>query len=71
MPLDTHDQPNRPAFQVPQFTIRLIAINFKLGINSGVRELIDAQFYGSFHLCEVKTSCLKNFAQFCQMRCQC
>jgi len=32
-------------------------------------ELIDAQFYGSFHLCNVKTSRLKNFAQFCQVRC--
>ena len=38
---------------------------------SGIRELIDAQFYGCFHLCKIKIYRLKNFAQFCQMRCQC
>jgi len=29
---------------------------------------IDAQFYGSFYLCKVKTSRLKNFAELCQVR---
>ena len=55
----------------PEFTIKLFIISFKLGFSSGIRELIDAQFYGSFHLCKVKISCLKNLAQFCQVRCQC
>ena len=36
-----------------------------------VMEHTDAQFYGSFYLCKVKTSLVKNFAQFCQVRCQC
>ena len=68
----THtSQPNHPAFQVPQFAIKLFAISLKLGFSSGIRELIDAQFYGSLHLCKVKISHLKNFAQFCQVRCQC
>ena len=53
-----------------QFTIKLFAVSIKLGFSSGIREHIDAQFYGSFHLCKVKTSRLKNFAQFCQVRCQ-
>jgi len=50
------------------FTIKLFAIVIKLGFSSGIRELTDAQFYGSFHLCKVKTSRLKNFTQFCQVR---
>jgi len=44
----THtNQPNSPAFQVSQFTTKLFAINFKSGFKSGIREVIDAQFYGS------------------------
>jgi len=34
-------------------------------------DVIDAQLYGSFHLCKVKTFRLKNFAQFFQVRWQC
>ena len=33
-------------------------------------EFIDAQYYGSFHLRKAKTSYLKNFTQFCQVRWQ-
>jgi len=56
----THtSQPNHPAFQVPQFTLKLFAISWKLGFTSGIRELIDAQFYGNFHLCKVRRSRLK------------
>jgi len=55
----------------PKFTIKLFAISFKLGFSSGIRELIDAQLYGSFHLCKVKISRRKNFVQFCQVRRQC
>jgi len=43
-----------------QFTIKLFAVSIKLRFSSGVRELIDALFYGSFHLRQVKTSHLKN-----------
>ena len=39
-----------------------VAIWRKLGFSSGIRELIDAQIYGSFHLCKVKISGLKSFA---------
>jgi len=28
-------------------------------------------FYGSFHLRKVKTSCMNNFSQFCQVKYQC
>ena len=55
----------------PKFTIKLFTIRFKLGFNSGIIELVDAQFYGCFHLCKVKTSRLKQFAQFFQVRYQC
>ena len=36
-----------------KFTIKLFAISFKLEFSSGIRELIDAQFYKSFFLCKV------------------
>jgi len=45
----------------PQFTIKPLAFSFELGFDSGIRKLIDAQFYGGFHLCKVETSRLKNF----------
>jgi len=64
-----HTTIRRPTF--PKFTIKLFAVSFKLGFSSGIREHIDAQFYGSFHLCKFKISRLENFAQFCQVRCQC
>ena len=35
--------------------IKLLASSFKLRFSGGIRELIDAQFCGSFHLCKVKT----------------
>jgi len=66
-----HSTHNSPAFKFPKFTIKLFAVSFSLGFSSGVRELIDAQFYGSSHLSKVKIPRLKNFAQFCQVRCQC
>jgi len=47
-----------------QFIIKLFAIS------NGIGELIDAQFYGRFHLCKLKTSRLKH-TQFYQVRCQC
>ena len=65
-----HTQPNHPAFWVPLIHYQLFAITFRLGFSSGFRKLIDAQFYGSFHMCKVKTFRLKNFAQFCQVKCQ-
>jgi len=50
MRLDTHtSQLNHPAFQVP-IIHSPFPISFKLGFNSGIRELSDAQFHGSFHL---------------------
>ena len=56
----THtSQPNHLAFEVRQFTLKLFAISWKLGFTSGIRELIDAQFYGNFHLCKVGTYRLK------------
>ena len=67
----THtSQPNHPAFEVPIHYQISRNFCFNLGFNSGIRELIDAQFYGSFHMCKVKTYRLKNFAQFCQVSCQ-
>ena len=54
-----------------KFTIKLFAFRFDLGFSSGIRELTDAQFYGIFNLCKVKTSRLKNLAQFFKVRCQC
>ena len=49
-----------------QFNINLFAISFKLGFSSGIIELIDAQFYGRFHLCTVKTFRLKTL--LCSVR---
>ena len=58
--------------------MRLFAISFKLGLSSGIRELIvDEQFHGSFHLCKLKTSAWKTLLcsvtdrTDCQVRCQC
>jgi len=53
------------------FTLKLFPINFELGFSSGIKEPIDAQFYGGFHVCKVKISRLKTFAQFGQVRWQC
>ena len=66
-PLTHTSHQNHPTFQVP--IIRYpFPISLKLGFSSGIRKLSGAQFYGSFHLCYVKASRLKNFAQFCQTR---
>ena len=46
-------------------------LQLALGLDLAVAsDSIDAQFYGSFNLCKVKTSRLKNFAQFGQVKCQ-
>ena len=70
MPLNTHESA-KPS-SVPSSLINYPTFHnqFKLGFSSGIRELIDAHLYGSFHLCEVKTYRLKTVAQFCQVRYQ-
>jgi len=73
MPLNTHESVKPTGvLSSPdsQSNFWQLAISSDLAATS-VRDLIDAQFYGSFHLCKVKTFRVENFAQFCQMRCQC
>jgi len=70
MPLDTLNQTIRRS-EFRKLPMKLFAISSKLGFSSGIRELIDIQFFGNFHLCKVKKSRPKNFAQFRQVRCQC
>jgi len=70
MPLDTHESAKPSGVVVPLLHYQTFSISFKLGYSSGIGELIDAQFYGSFHLGKVTTSRPKNFAQFCQVRWQ-
>jgi len=61
MTLDTHESAEPSGVLSSLNSLSNFAISFKFGFSSGIRELIDAQFYRSFHLCKVKTSSLKNF----------
>jgi len=71
MPLETHES----AIPFGVLTFLNSLSNFlQLALSSNLAaasDVIDAQLYGSFHLCKVKTFRLKNFAHFCQVRWQC
>ena len=53
MPLDTHESAKSSGVQSYPNSLSNFAISYKPGFSSGVIELIDAQFYGGFHLCKV------------------
>ena len=55
MTLDTHKSAKASGvISTPNSLSNFSQLAFKLGFCSGIRELIDAQFYGSFHPCKVK-----------------